>query len=269
MKLHHGTKLAEAIAGSWRQHPPVLEWDEASLDAVARPLMASGCAALVWHRIRNNKNLRSSATGASLRDLWRMNVLKMTEQRRQLALVLTRLAKADVQAILLKGLSVANLYPDPRLRPVGDIDLYVSSEQLDGAKRVIAELVDEQMFVPVDLEHEANSWTSFSFGEVLKRCGTLDVCGSTVRVLGPENNLRFLCLHFLQHRGGRALWLCDVAAAVENSPSGFDWNLCLGTQPAVRNWVASVISLAKELIGAKIDDTPIARQKKKVASLAS
>jgi len=141
--------------------------------------------------------------------------------------------------------------------------------KLDGAKRVIAELVDEQMFVPVDLEHEANSWTSFSFGEVLKRCGTLDVCGSTVRVLGPEDNLRFLCLHFLQHGGGRALWLCDVAAAVENSPSGFDWNLCLGTQPAVRNWVASVISLAKELIGAKIDDTPIARQKKKVASLAS
>jgi Uncharacterised nucleotidyltransferase len=193
-----------------------------------------------------------------------MNVLKLAEQRRQLALVLTRLANAGVQAILLKGLSVANLYPDPRLRPVGDIDLYVSSEQFDDAKRVLAELYDERIFVPVDLEHEANNWTSLSFGEVLKRCRTSDICGTTVRVLGPEDNLRFLCLHFLQHGGGRALWLCDVAVAVENRPARFDWNLCLGTQPTVRNWVSSVISLAKELIGAKIDDTPIARQKKKL-----
>ena len=193
-----------------------------------------------------------------------MNALKVAAQRRQLALVLTRLAKAKIQAILLKGLSIANLYPDPRLRPVGDIDFYVSSEQFDDAKKVLAELYDERIFLPVDLEHEANSWTGISFGEILKRCGALDVCGSTVRVLGPEDNLRFLCLHFLQHGGGRALWLCDVAVAVENRPAGFDWNLCLGAQPAVRNWIASVISLAENLIGAQIADTPIARQAKKL-----
>jgi hypothetical protein len=103
---------------------------------------------------------------------------------------------------LLKGLAVANFYPDPRLRPVGDIDLYVSSEQFDDAKRVLAELYDERILLPIDLEHEANNWTSVSFGEVLKRCGTFDVCGSTVRVLRPEDNLRFLCLHFLQHGVG-------------------------------------------------------------------
>ena len=70
-----------------------------------------------------------------------MNVLKVAEQRHQLALVLAGLTEAKIQAILLKGLSAANLYPDPRLRPVGDIDLYVSSEQFDDAKRVLAELV--------------------------------------------------------------------------------------------------------------------------------
>jgi putative nucleotidyltransferase-like protein len=193
-----------------------------------------------------------------------MNVLKVAERRRHLALVLTRLAKVKIQVILLKGLSVANLYPDPRLRPVGDIDLYVCSEQFDDAKRVLRELNDERIFVPVDLEHEVNYWTGVSFGEVMKRCRTLDICGTTARVLGPEDNLRFLCLHFLQHGGGRALWLCDVAVAVENRPAGFDWNLCLGRQPAVSNWVASAISIADKLIGARIADTPVARQKNRL-----
>ena len=225
MEVGLGTTVAEAIRGSWRQTPPVLEWGEATLGSVIKPLIASGCAFLVWHRIRNDKSLISSANGASLHNLWRMNVLKVAEQRRQLALVLTRLAKVKIQAILLKGLSAANLYPDPRWRPVGDIDFYISSEQIDDAKRVIAELYDEQILMPIDLKHEASIWTSLSFSEVLKRCGSLDVCGSSVRVLGPEDNLRFLCLHFLQHGGGRALWLCDVAAAVENRPAGFDWDL--------------------------------------------
>ena len=259
-----GSKLAYAIAGSWRPAPPVFAWDQASLDSVRTPLIASGCAFLVWRRIRDDRNLNSSSTTAFLRDLWRMNALKVAAQRQQLALVLARLAKAKIQGILLKGLSVASLYPDPRLRPLGDIDLYVSSEQFNGAKKVIAELYDEGIIAPVDLEHEANSWTSISFDELLKRCGTLDVCGSTAYVLRPEDNLRFLCLHFLQHGGRRALWLCDVAVAIENRPTGFDWNLCLGTQPAVRNWVASVISLAGNLIGANIADTPIAREIKKL-----
>jgi len=250
------TRLIEAVAGSWRQNPPALEWEQSSLDSVLRPLIASGCGTLIWRRICGNESLSFSVVGASLRDLWRLNVLKMAEQRRQLVLLFARLAQAKIQGILLKGLSVANLYPDPRLRPVGDIDLYVGSEQFDDAKKVIAELADEGVPAPVDLKHEASDWTSLSFGEALGRSGRLNVGGATVRVLGAEDNLRFLCLHFLQHGGGRALWLCDVAAAVENRPAGFDWDLCLGTRPAVRNWVTSVISLA--------DDTPIAQQERKL-----
>ena len=264
VKVLPKARLIEAVAGSWRQSPPALEWEHSSLDSVLRPLIASGCGSLVWRRICGNKSLSSSAAGASLRDLWRLNVLKVAEQRRQLASLFARLGQAKIQGILLKGLSVANLYPDPRLRPVGDIDLYVSSEQFDDAKKVIAELADKGVPAPVDLEHEANNWTSLSFGEVLERSGTLNVCGSTVRVLGAEDNLRFLCLHFLQHGGGRGLWLCDVAAAVENRPAGFDWDLCLGTGPAVRNWVASVISLTGNLLAAKIDDTPIAQEERKL-----
>jgi hypothetical protein len=262
LKIPPVARLVEAVAGSWRQNPPGLEWEQSSLDSVLRPLIASGCGALVWRRICRNESLSASAAGASLHDLWRLNVLKVSEQQRQLSLLFARLAQAKIKGILLKGLSVANLYPDPRLRPVGDIDLYVGSEQFDDAKKVIAELADEGVPAPVDLEHEASNWTNLSFGEALGRSGRLNVGGATVRVLGAEDNLRFLCLHFLQHGGGRALWLCDVAAAVENRPAGFDWDLCLGTRPAVRNWVASVISLAGNLLGAKIDDTPIAQQEK-------
>ena len=42
-----------------------------------------------------------------------------------------------------------------------------------------------------------------------------------VRVLSAEDNLRFLCLHLLRHGAVRALWLCDIAMALETRPARF------------------------------------------------
>jgi hypothetical protein len=64
----------------------------------------------------------------------------------------------------------------------------------------------------------------------------------------------------LRHGGVRPLWLCDIAVAVERRSPGFDWHLCLGEDPRRAEWVSCAIGLAHRLLGAAIDDTPLASQ---------
>lgn len=87
-----------------------------------------------------------------------------------------------------------------------------------------------------------------------------------VRVSCPEHSLRILCLHLLRHGAFRPLWLCDIAVAVESRPREFDWDRCLGTNKRVADWIACTIGLAHQLLGARVDDTPVARRAKNLPS---
>lgn len=58
-----------------------------------------------------------------------------------------QLRENGVQAVLLKGQGVATLYPHPRRRQCGDIDLYVGVEQFDKTKRLF-----RKRGFPVELE---------------------------------------------------------------------------------------------------------------------
>ena len=78
-----------------------------------------------------------------------------------------------------------------------------------------------------------------------------------VRVLGAEDHLRILCLHFLKHGGWRPLWLCDVAAGLESRPSTFDWDRCLGRSKRRADWIGCTVGLAHRLLGANLGDAPV------------
>jgi hypothetical protein len=79
----------------------------------------------------------------------------------------------------------------------------------------------------------------------------------TVRVLGPEDHLRLLCLHMLRHGAWRPLWLVDVAVALESRPADFDWEYFLSGDPRRTEWAASAIGVAHHLLGARVQGTPM------------
>jgi hypothetical protein len=54
------------------------------------------------------------------------------------------------------------------------------------------------------------------------------------------------------------MWVCDIAAAVESRPPDFDWDLCLGADETKADWVACAIGVAHQLLGARVEDTPVA-----------
>lgn len=248
--------LAEVLAGSWRPEPPRLLRSSALDLARVLPLLAgSGAAALAWWKLRRS-GLRESEPCELLRRHYRTQALQSALQEREVEYVFKQLRAARVEPVLLKGLAAASLYPERALRPPGDIDLCVRPEQYGAAAAAVWARGREGRAL-VDLRHDEFALLGAGGLEGLyERSRLVTLNESEIRVLGREDLLRFLCIHLLRHSGYRPVWLCDVAAAFESAPPGFDWEVALGDDPLKRNWVGCVLDLARRLLGARNGHAP-------------
>ncbi len=155
-----------------------------------------------------------------------------------------------MRPLLAKGWAAARLYPQPGLRPYGDLDLWVPVHQHAPAATALRAARGQRS--RVDL-HAGSPLAGRRWDDVWERsrpepCGTVEV-----RVLGPEDHLRLLALHMLRHGAWRPVWLCDIAAALEALPAGFDWDRCLQGERRQAEWVLAAVGLARELLGARVE----------------
>lgn len=254
-----GNLVARTLAGAWRPSPPGLELSVKELVEVAPLLLGSGAGALGWWRLRRS-DLRSSAPAVALQHAYRLFALHVALHERAIERAFVLLRSAGVEPILVKGWAIARLYPERGLRPYGDLDLCVRPGQYLKAQEVLRGLEGED--VSVDLHAGFTKLDERDLDDLYARSELVKVGGVPVRVLGPEDHLRLLCVHLLRHGAWRPLWLCDIAAAVEFRSAGFDWDRCLGSNRRLADWVACAIGLAHELLGAKVDDTPVAERAK-------
>ena len=175
---------------------------------------------------------------------------------------LTQLASflqwACLDPLLGKGWAIARLYPEPGLRPYGDFDLYVRPEEYAAADAALRG--PNAPACSVDLHRGAAELDDRDFDELYRRSQLVTLGDTHVRIFGSEDNLRLLCLHMLRHGAWRPLWLCDVALAVEARPADFDWDYFLSGDPTRTDWAACAIGLAHQLLGARVDDTPVAER---------
>jgi hypothetical protein len=84
--------------------------------------------------------------------------------------------------------------------------------------------------------------------------------GVTVRILGAEDHLRLLCLHWLRHDAWNPIGLCDIAAAFASRRPDFDWTIALGSDKKHADWMACAIGLAHQLLEVDVEGTPIAER---------
>jgi hypothetical protein len=247
--------LAESLAGSWRAKPPEPALSSEELARVVPLLEGSGAAALAWWKVRGS-TLEGCAAAETLKQSYRRQALQSALQEREVEQVFALLRPAGVEPVLLKGWAAAGLYPERGLRPPGDIDLCVRPEQL-GAARAVLWGPGRSGTAVADLQHDGPALSCAGGWDALyARTRLLELNGSKIRVLGLEDQLRFLCLHLLRHSGYRPLWLCDVAAALEAAPADFDWDVALGGAALTLNWVCCVLDLARRLLGARRKDLP-------------
>src|SRR5688500_17597049 len=66
-----------------------------------------------------------------------------------------------------------------------------------------------------------------------------------------------LCYRFLKHNVQRAMWLVDIAIAIERAAAeeGQSWFRSLGK--VQRSWIETTFSIAHEVLGADVSHLPV------------
>src|SRR5689334_5504512 len=255
VKQSLGRRVARVLAGTWREAVPPVDFSADELGEVAPLLLASGAGALGWQRVRRSP-LADTEAASMLHAAYRMHALHSALHETEIQQLFTLFRAAGVEPVLVKGWAVARWYSEKWLRPYGDVDLCFKAADYQTAAAV-ARTLEGRPF-NVDLHDGFAKLDGLSEDDLLARSELIALGGVEVRVLGFEDQLRILCTHLLRHGAWRPLWLCDIAVAIETRPKDFDWARFFGTDPLEADWLACAIGLAHQLLGACVDDTPVA-----------
>lgn len=253
-----GTAIVAILCRAWCRPSPPLDIPDDRLAQSVPLLISSGVGAIAWWRVRQSASPSAAPFWyRRLRAVYRRYAFEAAAYEMEIIRLFHRIRACHVEPILFKGWAAARAYPDPGLRPCGDIDLWVAAGQYRRAEAALAGREDSPY--PADLHHDVIArFSEASFEQVYSRSQTVSVRGTEIRIPGPEDHLRILCLHMLKHGISRPFWLLDIAAALESRPKSFNWDLCLGENKRHRQWVLSAIALASRLLGASTAETPVA-----------
>ncbi len=252
-----GQLVADLLGGSWRSSSPLPTISELELAKVAKVVLTSGAAGLAWCKIRHS-GLRSTAVSQELQQTYRLQSLRAGLYERKLKQIIPMLRQFEVEPVLVKGWSIARLYPEAGMRPYTDVDLCVLPDHYAKADAVLRSPAGPGG--NVDLHLGFGKFYDRRTADVFERSRVVMLEDVEIRVLNPEDNLRFLCMHLLRHGAVRALWLCDIAVLLESRASDFDWDRCLSGSRRQTDWVACALGLASKLLGVDVEGTPIARR---------
>jgi hypothetical protein len=259
--LSNSQLLATTLEGAWRVEPARPEISADKLERVAPLLIGSGAASLAWWKIRRTE-LADTHAAQQLHEAYRYRTLRAAIQEREVETVFSLLERARVEGVLVKGWASARAYPEQALRPFGDVDVWVRAEQLEDARRALD--VPEAARIQVDLHTRFDASDRRDFDKLYARGESVRIGEARVRVLAPEDNLRLQCVHLLRHGAWRPLWLCDVAAAVENRRADFDWSRVTEGDRRRARWVACCAGLAHKLLGANVGGTPFESESRRL-----
>ena len=256
-RASRGGLVAQLLAGAWRVSPPPPITSAEELGEIVTLLLKSGASALAWRKVRDS-GLRTSPAASQLQQAYRLHSLEAALHERRLKQVIPVLRTFGAEPVLVKGWAIARLYPEPGLRPYCDLDLCVSPDHYASAGAALRS--PEGAGCSVDLHMGFGKFYERQTDDIFARSQLVSLGDLDVRVLGAEDNLRFLCLHLLRHGAVRPLWLADIAVLLEGRNDNFDWDLCLTGSRRQADWVGCAIGLAHNLLGLDIQGIPVARR---------
>ena len=248
-----GGLVARLLEGSWRAVPPTSNITSDELKRILPLLLKSGAASLAWRVIRNGP-LSKSESAIELRSAYQLHSLQAAVHRSEIEEVVSLLNSEGIEPFLVKGWSVARVYPEEGLRPYGDMDLCFGPLDYQRAIKMLG--TPEARGYSVDVHEGFRKLDDKPAEELIAHSKTVRFGTATFRVLTEEDQLRILCTHLLRHSAWRPLWLCDIACAIENRSDDFEWDRCFGKNPRQADWACCAIGLAHRLLGARVDDTP-------------
>ena len=183
-------------------------------------------------------------------------------------------ASTGLQPLIFKGWAIARYYAASDLRPFGDFDLCAPPGRHAEAETLLSRYatgtlphdsqglvhlannfqveISSGLIATVDLHADLKKYRCPSLAAVYERSIPVRLAHGTVRVPSHEDHLRLAVLHFLRHGGWRPLWLVDIAAMLESITDKFRLGIVPWRRtPHVRRWIACVLQLASDLLGAR------------------
>lgn len=165
-----------------------------------------------------------------------------------------------IDGVVIKGLAAHLSYPDHHFRNSVDVDIAASpTEDMVALAAVSSANVD----INIDLHRGLRHLDTVAWDDLFENSRLIDIDGTLIRMLRPEDHLRVLCVHWLNDGGANRERLWDVYYAVANRPADFDWDRCLNIVSATRRrWIICAIGLAHKYLDLNIDDLHFADEAK-------
>jgi putative nucleotidyltransferase-like protein len=272
------------------------EWHLLYADASAQ-----GMAPMVYQMSANSGALAFAPEtfAAIFTSSYPRSLVNLRRIERQLEEMLRVFAEQQLDILVLKGPPlVRRLYSDPALRPISDLDLLARPGDL---QRVCSALIslgyravpgyggprdfhalrgytliyrrgDEPLvelhWRPVSL---ASYQRSFLPDVLWRRSLPTRIGGENAHLLNPEDELRYLCVHYAaEHRGKRLIWLIDIARLLQSLPENWGWEQFTTTTIAlgVATPILSALDDCQTMLGLDVSDAPVANLRAATASPA-
>ena len=272
-----GLMVARVLEGAWRREPPSLNLSPHDLGRTASLLVGSGAGALAWNRVSRVPGLRDKPEAAILQETYRTFAVEEMKYAASLRFLVEIFAEAGLEPLFFKGSVVGRHYSGAHLRPSGDIDICAPPGRYDESRDLLRRYSISRLSSPgtglsqetgqfavnfapgermVDLHSSLDRFGLPSLEAVFARSQVIKLGETSIRVPSAEDHLRLVAIHLLSHGAWRPVWLCDIAAMLEDLPQDFDWGRCLGDEPRIARWISSAIELAHRLLGACVDRVP-------------
>lgn len=234
-------------ASLWGKEPVV--WPEEMTEDLLRLNAQQGTGALVYPLVLNQESLSSYAR-TQMKSVCMRTMQQHVQLQYTLQTVWEALEKAGIRAVLMKGASLAALYPDPHQRAWGDIDLFVGKEQYHPACAVMRDTFPKALKFDEELDHykhyniiadgisiETHRVTVGFQHPVDERryakmetygaenAARLSVNGLEVTVFEPTFNALFVMIHSWEHmmtQGANIRQLCDLSLLLHHYAGTID-----------------------------------------------
>jgi len=272
------------------------EWHELYADAAAQ-----GMAPMIYQMSARSGALAAApqAIAALFTSSYTRSLVNVRRIELQLEELLHVFAEQKLDMLILKGTPlVRRLYSDPALRPIGDLDLLARPGDLQRVCSVLIsrgyraipgydsprdfhalrgytliyrrgdEPLVELHWRPVSL---ASYQRAFAPNDLWQRSIPTRIGSESAHLLDPEDELRYLCVHYAaEHRGKRLIWLIDIARLLQNLPENWEWKRFTATTIAlgVATPVVGALDDCQAILGLDVSDAPVASLRAATASPA-
>lgn len=224
-----------------RRLSSLAEWE-----SLAPLLLSKGLAPIAFHRARSAGSACARAEHL-FRNAYRLHFARSRVYERRVARTVELLGAADpVERVVLRA-----PLPRPgdasvrRRRPARGSARPTSRRGCHGAR-----LARRVPFA--DFGDDVARLSGDSFEALRLRARGMHVGGQEVSGLALDDELRYACLHVLEHGADRPLWLCDVALLLEQPGVQFNSSSVLRGSPKAQAWLHAWLRLARDMLGARV-----------------